>query len=46
VLLEVGNLNNTVNASTLTDDGFQKRLVSAIEDAIRIFSETEQRSAN
>ena len=46
LLLEVGNLNNTVNAITLTDDGFQKRLVGAIADAIRLFSETEQRSAN
>ena len=46
LLLEVGNLNNSENAATLIDFEFQNRLVGAIADAIRIFSETEQASTN
>jgi N-acetylmuramoyl-L-alanine amidase len=46
LLLEVGNLNNAVNAATLMDPGFQNRLAGAIAEAIRIFSETEQSGAN
>jgi N-acetylmuramoyl-L-alanine amidase len=38
VLLEIGNLNNTLNAQTLLDGGFQTRLVNAMVDAIQRFA--------
>jgi N-acetylmuramoyl-L-alanine amidase len=46
LLLEIGNLNNPVNAQTLTDSAFQNRLVSTIVDAVQRFSQTPQPSAN
>jgi N-acetylmuramoyl-L-alanine amidase len=46
LLLEIGNLNNPVNAQTLTESEFQNRLVGTIVDAIRRFSQTQQPSAN
>ncbi len=46
LLLEVGNLNNPINAQTLADGGFQNRLVATLVDAIQRFSETPQGSAN
>jgi N-acetylmuramoyl-L-alanine amidase len=46
LLLEIGNLNNTVNAQTLMDNDFQTRLVGTILDAVQRFSETQQPSAN
>ena len=45
-LLEVGNLNNSANVTSLTNNEFQSRLAGAIADAIRIFSESEPASAN
>jgi N-acetylmuramoyl-L-alanine amidase len=42
VLVEIGNLNNTVNAQTLLDGGFQTRLVNAMVDAIQRFAESSQ----
>jgi N-acetylmuramoyl-L-alanine amidase len=46
VLLEIGNLNNGVNAQTLLDSGFQTKLVNTIVDAIQRFSESPQAAAN
>jgi N-acetylmuramoyl-L-alanine amidase len=46
LLLEVGNLNNSANAASLIDTEFQNRLAGAIAEAVRIFSDTEQTSAN
>ncbi len=46
LLLEIGNLNNPVNAQTLTDTAFQNRLIGTIVDAIQRFSEVQQTSAN
>ncbi len=40
LLLEIGNLNNPVNAQTLIDPGFQARLTSTLVDAIQRFSES------
>jgi N-acetylmuramoyl-L-alanine amidase len=37
--LEIGNLNNPVNAQTLTDAGFQTRLVNIIVTAVQRFAE-------
>ena len=46
LLLEIGNLNNTVNAQTLVDSGFQTRLVNTIVDAVQRFSASPQAAAN
>jgi N-acetylmuramoyl-L-alanine amidase len=46
LLFEIGNLNNTVNAQTLADTGFQTRLVNSMVDAIQRFSETPPKAAN
>jgi N-acetylmuramoyl-L-alanine amidase len=46
VLFEVGNLNNTMNAQALLDNGFQTRLVNAMVDAVQRFSESPQGAAN
>jgi N-acetylmuramoyl-L-alanine amidase len=46
VLLEIGNLNNSVNAQTLMESGFQGRLVGTIVDAVQRFSESQPASAN
>jgi N-acetylmuramoyl-L-alanine amidase len=46
LLLEVGNLNNNLNAQTLVDNGFQTRLTNAIVDAVQKFSESPQAAAN
>ena len=46
LLFEIGNLNNSVNAQTLTDVGFQTKLVNAIADAVQRFSEKPQAAAN
>lgn len=46
VLLEIGNLNNMVNAQTLIDSGFQSRLIGTLVDAIQRFSENPQAKAN
>jgi N-acetylmuramoyl-L-alanine amidase len=40
VLLEIGNLNNAVNAQTLVDPGFQNRLVNTIASGVQRFSES------
>jgi N-acetylmuramoyl-L-alanine amidase len=45
LLLEVGNLNNPVDAQTLSDGGFQNRLANTITGAVQRFSETPH-SAN
>jgi N-acetylmuramoyl-L-alanine amidase len=46
MLLEIGNLNNTVNAQTLMDPMFQNKLVDTIVGAVQRFSTTQQPSAN
>jgi len=46
MLLEVGNLNNPVNAQTLSDAMFQSKLVDAIVAAVERFSSTQQTAAN
>jgi len=46
LLLEIGNLNNPVNAQTLTETGFQNRLVATIADAVQRFSESQPAPAN
>lgn len=46
LLLELGNLNNPVNAQTMIDSGFQNRLVGTIVDAVHRFSEKQQPAAN
>jgi N-acetylmuramoyl-L-alanine amidase len=46
LVLEIGNLNNPVNAQTLVDSGFQSRLIGTLVDAIQRFSESPQASAN
>lgn len=46
LVLEIGNLNNPVNAQILMDAAFQNRLVGTILDAVQRFSETQQPSAN
>jgi N-acetylmuramoyl-L-alanine amidase len=46
VLLEIGNLNNTANAQTLMDSGFQVRLANTLADAVQRFSESPQGAAN
>jgi N-acetylmuramoyl-L-alanine amidase len=46
LLLEIGNLNNPVNAQTLMDSAFQNRLVGTILDAVQRFSENPQPAAN
>src|SRR6185436_20439883 len=46
VLFEIGNVNNNVNAQTLSDVGFQARLVNSMVDAIQRFSESPQAAAN
>jgi N-acetylmuramoyl-L-alanine amidase len=38
--LEIGNLNNAVNAQALTDAAFQTRLVNTIVTAVQRFAET------
>lgn len=39
IVLEIGNLNNAVNAQTLVDSGFQNRLVNTIAVAVQRLSE-------
>jgi N-acetylmuramoyl-L-alanine amidase len=39
IILEIGNLNNAVNAQSLADSGFQSRLVNTIAGAVQRFSE-------
>jgi len=46
VLLEIGNLNNQVNAQTLSEAMFQNKLVDTIVAAVARFSSTQQPSAN
>jgi len=46
LLIEIGNLDNAVNAQTLVDNGFQSRVANAIVDAVQRFSESPQASAN
>jgi N-acetylmuramoyl-L-alanine amidase len=46
LVFELGNLNNTINAQTLVDAGFQTRLVNSIVNAIQRFSESPQSAAN
>ena len=46
LLLEMGNLNNPMNAQTLTDASFQSRLANTIVDAVQRFSESPQAAAN
>jgi N-acetylmuramoyl-L-alanine amidase len=46
LLLEIGNLNNPVNAQTLMDGQFQNRLVGTILEAVQRFSESQQPAAN
>jgi N-acetylmuramoyl-L-alanine amidase len=46
MLLEIGNLNNSVNAQTLNEAMFQDKLVGTIVAAVGRFSSTQQPSAN
>ena len=46
LLLEIGNLNNPMNAQTLSDAGFQTRLADTIVNAVQRFSESPQAAAN
>ena len=46
MLLEIGNLNNPVNAQTLTEAMFQNKLIDTIVAAVERFSSTQQSSAN
>jgi N-acetylmuramoyl-L-alanine amidase len=46
LILEVGNLNNSMSAQTLVDAGFQTKLVNTIVDAVQRFSESPQASGN
>src|SRR5213594_368704 len=46
LLLEMGNLNNPMNAQTLTDASFQSRLADTIVNAVQRFSESPQAAAN
>ena len=39
IVLEIGNLNNTVNAQSLEDAGFQTRLVASIVNAVQRFAQ-------
>jgi N-acetylmuramoyl-L-alanine amidase len=41
VVLEIGNLNNSVNAQTLVDPGFQDRLAATIVTALQRFAQTQ-----
>jgi len=41
VVLEIGNLNNTVNAQTLVDPGFEDRLAATIVTAVQRFAQTQ-----
>jgi N-acetylmuramoyl-L-alanine amidase len=44
VMVEIGNLNNPASAQTLTDSGFQTRLVNSLVDAVQRFSASPQAS--
>jgi N-acetylmuramoyl-L-alanine amidase len=46
LLVEIGNLNNSVNGPTLSDAGFQTRLVNGIVNAVQRFSQSPQAAAN
>jgi N-acetylmuramoyl-L-alanine amidase len=46
LLVEIGNLNNSVNGQTLADAGFQTRLVNGIVNAVQRFSQSPQPAAN
>ena len=46
LLFEIGNLNNTLNAQTLLEAGFEAKLVDIIVNAIQRFSESPQAVAN
>jgi N-acetylmuramoyl-L-alanine amidase len=46
LLFEIGNLNNSVNAQALLDNGFQARLATAIVDAVQHYSESSQTAGN
>lgn len=46
MLLEIGNLNNPVNAQTLMDPMFQNKLVETIVGAVQRFSSTQSPTAN
>ncbi len=46
VLLEIGNLNNSVNAQTLIDVMFQNKLIDTIVGAVQRFSANPQPAAN
>jgi N-acetylmuramoyl-L-alanine amidase len=46
LMLELGNLNNTVTAQTLVDNAFQTHLINTIVDAVQLFSESPQTGAN
>lgn len=39
VIVEIGNLNNSVNVQSLVDAGFQNRLANTIANAVQRFSE-------
>jgi N-acetylmuramoyl-L-alanine amidase len=46
MLLEIGNLNNPVNAQTMMDAMFQNKLVDTIVGAVQRFSSTQHPTAN
>ena len=46
LLVEIGNLNNTINGQTLADVGFQSRLVNGMINAIQRFSDAPQTAAH
>lgn len=46
VVLELGNVNNSLNSQTLMDNAFQSRIVTAIVNATLRFSELQAPAAN
>jgi N-acetylmuramoyl-L-alanine amidase len=46
LLVEIGNLNNTINGQTLADVGFQTKLVNGMINAIQRFSDSPQTAAH
>ena len=46
LVFEIGNLNNTLNAQTLLDGGFEGKIVNIITNAIQRYSELPQPVAN
>jgi N-acetylmuramoyl-L-alanine amidase len=45
LVLEIGNMNNSVNVQTLVDPGFQNRLANTIAAAVQRFSENSAGSS-